>query len=80
MIEYLSPTPPWREIAVFGTEEGVQGAVDHIDASAELLAVGPYCRRNYASHTNTGFPGWLKTIFHPPGVPPLNLFGTRRRA
>jgi hypothetical protein len=28
----------------------------------------------YASHTNTSFPGLLKTIFRLLGIPPLNLF------
>jgi len=75
MIEYLSHTPQWREMAVFVTEDDAQGGVDHIDAHRTvLLAVGPYCRRNYASHTNTSFPGLLKTIFRLLGVPPLNLF------
>jgi YVTN family beta-propeller protein len=75
MIEYLSHTPQWREMAVFITEDDAQGGVDHIDAHRSvLLAVGPYCRRNYASHTNTSFPGLLKTIFRMLGIPPLNLF------
>jgi hypothetical protein len=75
VIEYLSHTPQWREMAVFVTEDDAQGGVDHIDAHRTvLLAAGPYCRRNYASHTNTSFPGLLKTIFRLLGIPPLNLF------
>jgi hypothetical protein len=62
-------------MAVFVTEDDAQGGEDHIDAHRTvLLAIGPYCRRNYASHTNTSFPGLLKTIFRLLGVPPLNLF------
>jgi hypothetical protein len=30
-------------------------------------------RRNYASHTNSSFPGLLKTIFELLHLPPLNL-------
>jgi YVTN family beta-propeller protein len=75
MIEYLSHTPQWREMAVFVTEDDAQGGVDHIDAHRTLLlAVGPYAKRNYASHTNTSFPGLLKTIFRLLRIPPLNLF------
>ena len=75
MIEYLSHTPQWRQMAVFITEDDAQGGIDHIDAHRTvLMAVGPYCRRNYASHTNTSFPGLLKTIFRLLGLPPLNLF------
>ena len=41
MIEYLSHTPQWREMAVFVTEDDAQGGVDHIDAHRTvLLAVG----------------------------------------
>jgi hypothetical protein len=62
-------------MAVFVTEDDAQGGVDHIDAHRTvLLAAGPYCRRNYASHTNTSFPGLLKTIFRLLRIPPLNLF------
>jgi YVTN family beta-propeller protein len=75
MIEYLSHTPQWREMTVFVTEDDAQGGVDHIDAHRTLLlAVGPYAKRNYASHTNTSFPGLLKTVFRLLGIPPLNLF------
>jgi YVTN family beta-propeller protein len=75
VIEYLSHTPQWREMAVFVTEDDAQGGVDHIDAHRTvLLAIGPYCRRNYASHINASFPGLLKTIFRLLGLPPLNLF------
>jgi YVTN family beta-propeller protein len=75
IIEYLSHTPQWREMAVFVTEDDAQGGVDHIDAHRTvLLAIGPYCRRNYASHTNASFPGLLKTIFRLLALPPLNLF------
>ena len=75
IVEYLSHTPWWREMAVFVTEDDAQGGVDHIDSHRTvLLALGPYCQRNYVSHTNSSFPGLLKTIFRLLGLPPLNLF------
>jgi hypothetical protein len=74
ILEYLSHSPWWREMAVFVTEADAQGGLDHIDAHRTLLlAAGPYVKRNYVSHTNTSFPGLLRTIFELLGVPPLHL-------
>ena len=39
-----------------------------------MIAAGPYIKRGYVSHTNSSFPGLLKTVFRLLGVPPLNLF------
>jgi YVTN family beta-propeller protein len=75
IVEYLSRSPWWRQMAIFITEDDAQGGVDHIDSHRTLLVgVGPYFRRNYVSHRNTSYPGLLKTIFRLLGVPPLNLF------
>ena len=75
ILEFLSHTRWWRQMAVFVTEDDAQGGVDHIDAHRTvLIAAGPYCKRGYVSHTNSSFPGLLKTVFRLLGVPPLNLF------
>lgn len=75
IVEYLSHSPWWREMAVFVTEDDAQGGRDHIDSHRTvLMGVGPYFRQNYAVHRNTSFPGLLKTIFRILGVPPLNLY------
>ncbi len=73
IVEFLSGTRWWREMAVFVTEDEVLGH-DHIDAHRTiLLALGPWARRNYVSHVNTGFAGLLKTIFRLLSLPPLGL-------
>jgi YVTN family beta-propeller protein len=75
ILEYLSHSPWWPEMAVFVTEDDAQGGLDHVDSHRTvLLAAGPYVRRNYVTHTNTSFPGLLKTIFQLLRIPPLNLF------
>jgi len=75
ILEYLSGTKWWKETAVFITEDDAQGGTDHIDAHRTLLmCAGPWCKKDYASHVNTSFPGLLKTIFRLFGIPPLNLF------
>jgi hypothetical protein len=61
-------------MAVFVTEAGAQGR-DHIDSHRTvMIAAGPYIKHGYVSHTNSSFPGLLKTVFRLLGLPPLNLF------
>jgi hypothetical protein len=75
ILEYLSGTKWWKEMAVFVTEDDAEGGYDHIDARRTLLfCAGPWAKRNYVSHTNTSIPGLLKTVFRLLHVPPLNLF------
>jgi len=75
IIEYLSQSPWWKDMAVLVTEDDAQSGIDHLDAHRTvLLAMGPWARRNYVSHANTGFPGLLKTVFRLLHLPPLNLF------
>ena len=75
ILEYLSRTKWWGEMAVFVTEDDAQGGVDHIDAQRTvLMAAGPWVKKGYVSHRNTSFPGLLKTVFRLLGLPPLNLF------
>ncbi|HEX8984422.1 MAG TPA: bifunctional YncE family protein/alkaline phosphatase family protein, partial [Bryobacteraceae bacterium] len=75
IVEYLSSKPWWREMAVFVTEDDAQGGVDHVDSHRTvLMALGPYVKRNYVSHTHSSFPGLLKTVFRILRLPPLNLY------
>lgn len=75
VLEYLSGTKWWKEMAVFITEDDPQGGVDHIDSHRTvLLCAGPWMKKHYVSHVNTSFPGLLKTIFGLLKLPPLNLF------
>ena len=75
ILEFLSQTPWWRDMAVFVTEADAADGMDHIDAHRTVLLVaGPAVKRNYVSHVNSSFPGLLKTIFELLRLPPLNLF------
>ena len=75
IIEYLSNSPWWKEMAVFVTEDDAQGGRDHIDSHRTvLIAAGPYSKRGYVSHVHASFPGLLKTIFRILQIPPLNLY------
>ena len=75
IVEYLSGTPWWRDMAVFVTEADTHGGVDHVDAHRTiLLCAGPWAKPGYVSHRNVSFPGLLKTVFRVLQLPPLNLF------
>ena len=75
IVEYLSHTEWWKQMAIFVTEDDAQGGRDHIDSHRTvLMALGPYIRKNFVGHQNSSFPGLLKTVFRILGVPPLNLY------
>lgn len=75
IVEYLSGTPWWRDMAVFVAEADAHGGVDHIDAHRTvLLCAGPWAKPGYVSHRNVSFPGLLKTVFGLLRLPPLNLY------
>ena len=75
ILEYLSKSKWWKDMAVFITEDDAQGGVDHVDAQRTvMMCAGPWCKKNYVSHVNTSFPGLLKTVFRILKLPPLNLF------
>jgi len=75
IVEFLSKTPWWREMAILVTEDDAQGGVDHVDSHRTIfLAISPYAKKNYVSHINSSFPGLLKTAFRILGIPPRNLY------
>jgi hypothetical protein len=75
ILEFLSGTRWWKEMAVFVTEDDAQSGVDHIDAQRTvLLSAGPWIKSGYVSHVNSSFPGLLKTILRLLRLPPLNQF------
>jgi len=75
ILQYLSHSKWWRQMAVFVTEDDAAEGYDHIDARRTLLlCASPWAKRNYVSHTNTSIPALLKTVFQLLHVPPLNLF------
>jgi len=77
IVQYLSETRWWNQMAVFVTEDDAQGGMDHIDAHRTiLLCAGPWIRKGYVLHSNTSFPSLLKIICKLLKVPSMNLFDT----
>ncbi len=74
ILEYLSHSRWWPAMTVLIAEDSAQGGLDHVDAHRTLLlAAGPYVKRNYVSHTNSSFPGLLRTVFELLHMPPWHL-------
>jgi YVTN family beta-propeller protein len=75
IVEYLSHSPWWRDMAIFITEDDAAGGVDHVDAHRTLMmVVSPYAKHGYVAHENSSFSGMLKTVYRALQLPPLNLY------
>lgn len=75
LVEFLSHTPYWKEMAIVVTEDDAQGGVDHVDAHRSvLLVISPYARRGQISHTHTSFGSIFKTFWNILGIPYLNQY------
>jgi YVTN family beta-propeller protein len=75
IVEFLSHTPYWKNMAIVVTEDDPQGGVDHVDAHRSLLMViSPYVKKNYVSHIHYSFGSIMKTFWHILGLPYLNQY------
>lgn len=75
IVEGLSQTRFWKNMAIFVTEDDAQGGVDHVDAHRTiLLAISPYARPGYVSHRHGSLPSVINTINRVFALPPLNQF------
>ena len=75
VIEYLSHTPYWKEMAVVITEDDSQGGVDHVDAHRSILMlVSPYAKKQYAGNVHYSFGSIFKTMWNSLGISYLNQY------
>jgi DNA-binding beta-propeller fold protein YncE len=74
IVDYLSHSPWWREMAIFVTEAEPPDGRDHIDAHrAVFLGIGPWFRKGYCSHVNADYSSVLKWTFRQLNVPAWTL-------
>jgi hypothetical protein len=74
LVELLSHSPFWKDMALFVTEDDAQNGQDHVDAHRSLLLViSPYARRG-VSHVHTSIASILKTFDLIFGLPFLNQY------
>jgi len=75
IIEYLSHTPFWKNMAIVITEDDAQNGVDHIDAHRSvLMVISPYVKRNFVSKVHYSFGSIFKTFWNVLGMPYLNQY------
>ena len=75
VVEFLSHTPYWKNMAIFITEDDAQNGVDHIDAHRSILMViSPYTKKNYVSKVHYSFGSIFKTFWNILGLPYLNQY------
>jgi YVTN family beta-propeller protein len=75
IVDFLSHTPYWKDMAIFVTEDDSGGEPDHVDAQRSvLLVISPWARRSYVSHRHTTILSMHRTLYQLLGLPPLNLF------
>ncbi|MDO8368422.1 MAG: hypothetical protein Q7T20_16595 [Saprospiraceae bacterium] len=75
IVEFLSRTPYWKEMAIVVTEDDSQDGQDHVDAHRSILMViSPYAKKNHVSHAHTSFGSIFKTFWNILGIPYLNQY------
>jgi DNA-binding beta-propeller fold protein YncE len=75
VIEYLSHTPYWKNMAIVITEDDPQGGVDHVDAHRSILMVAsPFAKKHYAGHVHYSFGSFFKTLWNSLGISYLNQY------
>lgn len=75
VIEALSHSAWWKEMAIFITEDDAQSGIDHVDAHRSvLIVVSPWVKQGYVSHRQSSIASIMKTMYLLLGVPSLNLY------
>ncbi len=75
IVEYLSHTPFWKNMAIVITEDDAQNGIDHIDAHRSvLMVISPYAKRDYVSNVHYSFGSIFKTFWNVLGMPYLNQY------
>ena len=75
IVDDLSHSRFWREMAILVVEDDAQNGVDHVDGHRTVaLAISPYTRRGAVDSTFYNHPSLLKTIELILGLPALSVF------
>jgi YVTN family beta-propeller protein len=75
IVEFLTRTRYWKNMAIFVTEDDAGGEPDHVDAQRSvLLVISPWAKRGNVSHRHTTIVSMHRTLYEIFGMPPLNMF------
>jgi YVTN family beta-propeller protein len=74
IVEFLSHTKYWKNMAIFVTQDDAGSEYDHIDAQRSvLLAMSPWIKHHYVSHRHTTVTSIHRTVYELLGLPPLSM-------
>jgi hypothetical protein len=80
ILEGLSQSPFWKEMAVFVVEDDAQNGPDHVDAHRTVaLLAGPFVKRGYVDHTMYSTASMLRSMELILGLRPMSQFDAAAR-
>jgi hypothetical protein len=75
IVEALSHTQFWPEMAIFGIEDDPQAGWDHVSGyRTTAYVISPFAKRGALVHTQYNTTSVLRTIEQILGLPPMNQF------
>ena len=75
IVEALSHSPFWKDMAIFGIEDDPQAGWDHVSGyRTSAYLVSPYARRGAVVSTQYNTTSVLRTMEQILGMPPMNQF------
>jgi len=75
IVEGLSHSSFWKDMAILVVEDDAQNGVDHIDGHRTVaLAISPYSRRGTVDSTFYSQPSMVKTVELMLGIPSMSIF------
>lgn len=75
IVEYLSHTPEWKNMAIFVTQDDSGADDDHIDRHRSfVLAISPWAKRGHISRHHTSIMSIIRSIYLLFGLGPNNMF------
>ncbi len=75
ILELLSHSQFWKQMAVFAIEDDAQNGSDHVDAHrTEGLIAGPFVKRNFVDHRLYSTTSFLRTMELILGLKPMSQF------
>ncbi|MBC8140352.1 MAG: bifunctional YncE family protein/alkaline phosphatase family protein [Armatimonadetes bacterium] len=74
IVEFLSNTPYWKNMAIFVTQDDSGGEPDHVEAQRSvLMVISPWAKRGNVSHRHTTITSMHRTMYQIFGLPSLNM-------
>ena len=75
IVQGLSQSPFWREMAIFGIEDDPQDGWDHVSGyRTTAYCISPYAKRGQVVSTQYNTTSILRTVEQILGLPPMNQF------